>query len=135
MIPRFFVLLPAWCCTHNCIGMMRGNATTSQTRGTRGAQCLLSWKEVAARRLNWQCQLHNDWGGSGKDNGGDNKDDNNAEMMTTKTAPTVAGSVEINAGTDMVAALCQGLTMQGKHIQHQCQHQHLAKTSIKTSKQ
>jgi hypothetical protein len=65
------------------------------------------------------CQLCNGQGGSNKnDNGGVNNNAKIVETTTTKTASTVGGSIGINAGTDM-AALCQGLTMQGKHIQHQ----------------
>ncbi len=61
-IKRFFASLPAWGHTRGCIGVMRGNATTSWTRGTIGAWCSLSWWDVVAGWLNWWCQLHNGWG-------------------------------------------------------------------------
>jgi hypothetical protein len=110
-ITWFFSLPLTWHHTHNCVGVMRGNTTTSRTRGTRGAQCLLSWREVVARRLNLQCQLGIGWGGSNDDNGSNDNDDNNTETTTTKTASTGGGSIKINAGMGKAAATCQGLTM------------------------
>jgi hypothetical protein len=118
-ITRFFSLLPAWHCTRGCVGVMRGKVTTSQIRGTRGAQCLSSWWEVAAQWLNWRYQLRNGWGGSNKDNGGNDNNNNSTETTTRKTASTEVRSIGINAGMDTAAALCQGLTMQGKRILHQ----------------
>jgi hypothetical protein len=89
---------------------------------------------VAVRQLNWQCQLHNGQGGRDNNNSSNDNDNINAETTTTKTASTAVGSIGINAGTDMVAALCQGSTTQGKRIRRQCQHQHFAMTGIGTSK-
>jgi hypothetical protein len=113
---RCYESLPAWHCTCNYAGVMRGNVTTSWTIGVRGARCSLSWWEVVSQWLNWQCQLCNGWGVSNNDNSDDDNNNNNAEMTTTKTASTAAGNVGINAETDTAAALHQGLTTQDKCI-------------------
>jgi hypothetical protein len=119
-IMRFFSLLPTWHCTRDCVGVMRGHATTSRTRGMRGVRCSLSWQEVAARRLTWWCQLCNGRVSNNDDSGSNDNDDNNMKTTTMKTASTAAGSIGINTGMEMAAALCQGSTMQGKCIQCQC---------------
>ncbi len=77
-----------------------------------------SWQEVVACQINWRCQLRNGQGGSDEDNGNaGNKDD--VETTTTTTTTTMAAeSIRINAGTDVAAALCQGLTTRGKCSQH-----------------
>ncbi len=92
--------------------------------------------EVAAQRLNWRHQLCNGRGGSNDNNDDDNDDDDNdAETTTTITTTMAAGTVRINAGMDVAAALCQGLTTPGKHSRCQRQRQHLTTTAIGTSQQ
>jgi hypothetical protein len=57
------------------------------------------------------------------------------ETMTTKTTSTAVGSIRINAGTDMAAALYQGSPTQGKRNQHGYPHQRRTTTGIGTSEQ
>jgi hypothetical protein len=80
-----------------------------------------SRRELATRWRNWWHQLCNGQGGSNNDNGdGGNNNNNDIETMTMITTTTAAGTVRINAGTDLAAVLCQGLTTQGKCGQRQC---------------
>jgi hypothetical protein len=68
----------------------RQHGNQPNKRHKRGAM-LVAWREVAARRLNWQCQLHNGRGGSDNDNGVNGNDNNNVEMATIKEASTAGG--------------------------------------------
>ncbi len=63
---------------------------------------------MAAKWINWQHQLRNGQGGSDKDNGNTDANDD-AETRTMATTAMAAGSIGINAGTDVAAALHQGL--------------------------